>query len=98
MLSHVSSHIVVKMHFCYFLSHRLLNTDESTVKEQLKILYEQSLIKEMEPGKWVRNVLDQKTGWQLLSFLLHYVTLRSILCPAYELDQPGITNVTKRIN
>lgn len=40
---------------------QLLNTDESTVREQLKILYEQSLIKEMEPGKWVRNVLDQKT-------------------------------------
>jgi len=47
---------------CHFCSHRLLNTDESTVREQLKILYEQSLIKEMEPGKWVRNVLDQKTG------------------------------------
>lgn len=40
---------------------QLLNTDELTVREQLKILYEQSLIKEMEPGKWVRNVLDQKT-------------------------------------
>ena len=47
---------------CYFCPPRLLNTDEATVKEQLKILYDQSLIKEMEPGKWVRNVLDQKTG------------------------------------
>jgi len=30
---------------------------------------------------------------------LHYITLRSILCPTYnEPDQPGITNFTKRIN
>ena len=47
--------------------HRLLNTDEHTVKEQLKFLYDQNLIKEMEPGKWVRKVLDQKTG-QLFFF------------------------------
>jgi len=54
---------------CCNVIFRLLNTDESTVREQLKILYEQSLIKEMEPGKWVRNVLDQKTG--CLSFALY---------------------------
>jgi hypothetical protein len=40
----------------------LLNTDEQTIKEQLRILTGQNLIKEMEPGKWVRKVLDQKTG------------------------------------
>jgi len=31
--------------------------------------------------------------------LLRYVTLRGILCPAYsEPDEPGIANVTKKIN
>ena len=32
------------------------------VTEQLKILQGRDLIKEMEPGKWVRKVLDDKTG------------------------------------
>jgi hypothetical protein len=40
---------------------QLLNTDEGTIQEQLRILSGRNLIKEMEPGKWVRKVLDQKT-------------------------------------
>jgi len=40
---------------------QLLNTDVNTINEQLRILMGQNLIKEMEPGKFVRKVLDQKT-------------------------------------
>jgi nucleoside phosphorylase len=40
---------------------QLLNTDEQTIREQLRILTGRNLIKEMEPGKWVRQVMDQKT-------------------------------------
>jgi hypothetical protein len=39
----------------------LLGTDEGTIQEQLRILSGRNLIKEMEPGKWVRKVLDQTT-------------------------------------
>lgn len=37
----------------------MLHTDEKTVQEQLKMLMSRNLIKEMEPGKWVRKVLDE---------------------------------------
>jgi hypothetical protein len=40
----------------------MLKTDSSMVSEQLKILMGRNLIKEMEPGKWVRSVLDKTTG------------------------------------
>jgi len=40
----------------------MLKTDSVTVQEQLKILIGRNLIKEMEPGKWVRSVLDKTTG------------------------------------
>lgn len=43
----------------------MLHTDTATVEEQLRVLIERNLIKEMEPGKWVRKVLDQKTGQYL---------------------------------
>lgn len=39
----------------------MLKTDDSMVNEQLKILIGRNLIKEMEPGKFVRNVLDKTT-------------------------------------
>jgi len=44
----------------------LLHTDERTVHEQLKILMGRNLIKEMEPGKWVRKVLDQTAEVQIV--------------------------------
>lgn len=44
------------------LLYRMLQTDTAVIQEQLRILTEKNLIKEMEPGKWVRKVLDQKTG------------------------------------
>ena len=38
-------------------------------------------------------------NWLAAAFVVYYIALRNILCLAYnELDQPGITNVTKRIN
>ena len=40
----------------------MLKTDYATLQEQLKVLTDRNLIKEMEPGKWVRKVLDHKTG------------------------------------
>jgi nucleoside phosphorylase len=39
----------------------MLKTDSSMVTEQLQILMGRNLIKEMEPGKFVRNVLDKTT-------------------------------------
>ena len=44
----------------------MLKTDSATVQEQLKVLIGRNLIKEMEPGKWVRKVLDQKTGTMII--------------------------------
>ena len=41
---------------------RLTNTDEATVVDSLKVLKGRDLLKEMEPGKWVRKVLDNKSG------------------------------------
>jgi len=40
----------------------MLQADKGMVCEQLKILIGRNLIKEMEPDKWVRNVLDKTTG------------------------------------
>ena len=40
----------------------MLNTTEDMVHEQLKMLQGRNLIREQEPGKWVRKVLDEKTG------------------------------------
>lgn len=40
---------------------QMLNTDQRTIQEQLRVLMTRNLIKEMEPGKWVRKVLDEKT-------------------------------------
>ena len=45
---------------------RVLQADKGMVCEQLKILIGRNLIKEMEPDKWVRNVLDKTTGKILL--------------------------------
>ena len=36
--------------------------DDHMVVEQLKMLEGRNLIKQMEPGKWVRKVLDETTG------------------------------------
>ena len=47
-------------HFC--LPRSMLNTTEDMVHEQLKMLQGRNLIREQEPGKWVRKVLDEKTG------------------------------------
>ena len=40
----------------------MCNTTEDMVHEQLKMLQGRNLIREQEPGKWVRKVLDEKTG------------------------------------
>lgn len=40
---------------------KMMEGDEQTVQEQLKMLEGKNLIKQMEPGKWVRKVLDEKT-------------------------------------
>jgi nucleoside phosphorylase len=40
---------------------RMLNVEESMVEEQLRLLISRDLIKEMEPGKFVRKVLDENT-------------------------------------
>ncbi|ESO04745.1 hypothetical protein HELRODRAFT_172421 [Helobdella robusta] len=40
---------------------QLLNTDSRTIQDQLRILTSKNLIKELEPGKWVRKVLDETT-------------------------------------
>jgi len=40
----------------------MLQAEKGMVCEQLKILIGRNLIKEMEPDKWVRNVLDKTTG------------------------------------
>ena len=40
----------------------LTEADQHLVQEQLQILKGKNLIKEMEPGKWVRKVLDEETG------------------------------------
>jgi len=45
----------------YFLI-RMLGTDSRTIQEQLRVLSGRNLIRELEPGKWVRKVLDDKTG------------------------------------
>lgn len=44
----------------------LLNTDSRTIQEQLKVLISKNLIKELEPGKWVRTVLDETTEVQIV--------------------------------
>ena len=51
---------------------RLLNVDERVVQEQLKILIGQNLIREMEPGKFVRKVFDEKTGKSFTWFLFSW--------------------------
>ena len=38
----------------------MLNTTEDMVHEQLKMLQGRNLIREQEPGKWVRKVLDEE--------------------------------------
>jgi len=52
---------------CVFMF-RVLQADKGMVCEQLKILIGRNLIKEMEPDKWVRNVLDKTTGRTLLYY------------------------------
>lgn len=49
---------------CVFMF-SVLQADKGMVCEQLKILIGRNLIKEMEPDKWVRNVLDKTTGRRL---------------------------------
>lgn len=39
----------------------MTGSDSFLVQEQLKMLQGRNLIKELEPGKWVRKVLDEKT-------------------------------------
>ncbi len=46
--------------YCFYSS--MLGTSEGEVVQQLKMLQGRNLIKEHEPGKWVRKVLDEKTG------------------------------------
>lgn len=40
---------------------QMLGTDSRTIQEQLRVLSGRNLIRELEPGKWVRKVLDDKT-------------------------------------
>ena len=47
---------------CLFVFFSLTEADQHLVQEQLQILKGKNLIKEMEPGKWVRKVLDEETG------------------------------------
>lgn len=44
-----------------------LKVDVATIQQQLKVLVDKNLIKEMEPGKWVRKVLDQKTEVKMVT-------------------------------
>lgn len=44
----------------------LMGADESAVSEALAMLQGRNLIMQQEPGKWVRKVLDDKTGeWRI---------------------------------
>ena len=52
--------LITTRHVC--MLYRVLQADKGMVCEQLKILIGRNLIKEMEPDKWVRNVLDKTTG------------------------------------
>ncbi|ESN94465.1 hypothetical protein HELRODRAFT_189399 [Helobdella robusta] len=45
---------------------KMLKVDETTMKEQLKVLLERNLIKELEPGRWVRKVLDKKSELRIV--------------------------------
>jgi len=45
----------------------MLKVDSAVIQQQLRVLVERNLIKEMEPGKWVRNVLDQKTEVKMVT-------------------------------
>lgn len=56
---------------------RVLQADKGMVCEQLKILIGRNLIKEMEPDKWVRNVLDKTTG-RILVYKLVEVDIQQI--------------------
>jgi len=58
---HVTQHTT----YAVFVWFRVLQADKGMVCEQLKILIGRNLIKEMEPDKWVRNVLDKTTGTTL---------------------------------
>ena len=51
--------------------------DSQMVGEQLKMLEGKNLIKQMEPGKWVRKVLDEKTG--LLPYYKYHTLLNRTL-------------------
>jgi len=55
----------------------MLKTDSATIQQQLRILVERNLIKEMEPGKWVRKVLDQKTGLTTQLFTVECISFYS---------------------
>ncbi len=41
---------------------RITGTDEAMVTQQLQTLYQKELVKKMENGAVVRQVLDTKTG------------------------------------
>jgi len=45
----------------------MLKVDSAMIQQQLRILVDRNLIKEMEPGKWVRKVLDQKTEVKMVT-------------------------------
>ena len=54
---------------------RMTGADEGMVNNVLQILQGRNLIKEMEPGKWVRKVLDDKTGGHTHSVISHSVVV-----------------------
>lgn len=51
----------------------MLHTDTAVIQEQLRVLTEKNLIKEMEPGKWVRKVLDQKSEVKIVQQMPTYI-------------------------
>jgi len=57
----------------------MLQADKGMVCEQLKILIGRDLIKEMEPDKWVRNVLDKTTTGDLSTFLCSFTVFFSLV-------------------
>ena len=59
----------------------MMGTDESTVSEALAMLQGRNLIREQEPGRWVRKVLDDKTGTFFRSIVSE--TLENKFAPSF---------------
>ena len=50
-------------HFnCIISLSRIVKADEATVRQAMDMLQGKDLIRQIEPGRFVRKVLDDKTG------------------------------------